>query len=76
MCLIYLFIYLFVFGCAGSLWAFSSCSEWGLLSSCGAQASFGVGFFSCSAQALGCMGFGGCNLQALEHSLSSYGPQA
>ena len=36
------FTYLFIFDCAGSLLLFglsSSCSKWGLLSSCGAQAS-------------------------------------
>ena len=35
-------------------WGFSSCSEQGLLSSCGAQASHCGGFSSCRAQALGC----------------------
>ena len=39
--------------------AFSSCSEWGLLSSCGAQASRS-GFSSCGARALGCVGFSSC----------------
>ena len=39
------FIYVFVFGHAGSSWLlkrFSSCGEQGLLSSCGVQASHGV----------------------------------
>ena len=39
---IYNFIYLFIWGCAGSLLLhafFSSCSKWGLLPSCGAWAS-------------------------------------
>ena len=43
------------FGCSGS-WKlcrlFSGCSEWGLLSSCNAQASHCAGFSSCRAQAL------------------------
>ena len=36
------FIYLFIFGCAGSLWLcrlFSCCGKQGLLFSCGARAS-------------------------------------
>ena len=54
---IYLFIYLFIyfFSCAGSLFLlrlFSSCSEQGLLSSCGARAPYCRGF-SCRALALG-----------------------
>ena len=36
---------------------FSSCSKWGLLFSCSAQASLGGGFSCCGAQALGCVGF-------------------
>ena len=32
---------------------FSSCSKWGLLSSCGVQTSY-CGGFSCGAQSLGC----------------------
>ena len=51
---IILFIYLFlpVLGLPYCLQTFSSCGEWGLLSSCGAQASHSSGF-SCGAQALG-----------------------
>ena len=37
--------------------AFSSCGEWGLLSSCGGQASHCGGFFYCRTWALGSMGF-------------------
>ena len=33
-------------------WAFSGCGEWGLLSSCAAQASHGGGFSCCRAQTL------------------------
>ena len=50
------FIYLFVFGCAGSSLLyelFSSCGDWGLLSSCGAPASHCSGFSCCWTQALG-----------------------
>ena len=49
----------FIFGCAGSLLLcglFSSCREWGPLSSCDVQASHCDGF-SCGAQA-GHVGFG------------------
>ena len=45
-----LFVYLFIFGCAGCLWLhglFSSCGEQELLSRCGAQASHCGGFSSC-----------------------------
>ena len=43
-------IYLFIFGCIGS---FSSCSKWGLLSSCGAWVSHCNDFSHCWAQAAG-----------------------
>ena len=50
-------IYLFVFGCAGSLLlhgVFSSCGKQGLLSSSHEQASHCSGFSCCRARALGC----------------------
>ena len=53
---IILFIYLFIFGCAGSLLLhglFSSCGEKGLLPSCRARASHCSGFSHCIARALG-----------------------
>ena len=52
---IYLFSYLYniYFGCAGSSLFFSSCSERGLPSSCGAQDSHCGGFPLCRTQALG-----------------------
>ena len=59
-----LFIYLFVFGCAGSSLLhrlFSSCGEPGLLPSCGARASHCGGFSCCRAQALGTVGFSSCS---------------
>ena len=34
-------------------WAFSSCSEWGLLLGCGVRASHCSGFSCCGARALG-----------------------
>ena len=62
----YKFIYLFIFGCAGSLLLhrlFSSYGEWRLLSSCSKQASHCSG--PCSgAQALGSKGFSDCGVRA------------
>ena len=52
-------VYLFIFGCAGSLLLhriFSSCGERGLLSSCSAQASPCCRFSCYRAQVLGHMG--------------------
>ena len=58
------FIYLFIFGYAGSLMLhglFSSCEVWELLSSCGTpQASLCGGFSCCAAWALGHSGFSSC----------------
>ena len=51
-----MYIILLIFGCAGSSLLhrlFSSCSEQGLLSSCGVRASHFDGFSCCRAQALG-----------------------
>ena len=53
-----LFIYFCLLCCCA--WAFSSCGEWGLLSSCGVQASHHCGVSCCGAE-------------ALEHWLSSCG---
>ena len=58
-----LFIYV---GCAGSSLLhgiFSSCGHWGLLSSCGVQASLWGGF-SCGVQALECTSFSSCRTWA------------
>lgn len=50
-----------------------SCGQWGLLYSCGIQAS-SCGSFSCyRAQDLRRMGFSSCGSQTLEHRLSSCG---
>ena len=61
----FIYLHLFIYFAGSSLlWVFSGCSEWGLLSSCGAWASHGGGFFCCGAQVLGCMGFSSCSTGA------------
>ena len=63
-----------IFGCAGSsppLGLFSSCSEWGLLSSCGARASRWL--LLLQSTSLACSGLSSCSSHALEHRLSSCG---
>ena len=62
------FIYLFIWGCAGSsllCGLFSCCSERGLLSSCGARTSDCSGFSCCRALAVGHEGFSSFRPQAL-----------
>ena len=54
----------------------SSCSNWWLLSSCGAQASHCGDFSCCRAQALGHVGFSSCGSQASKQRLNSRGAQA
>ena len=49
---LFIYLYLVAVGLCCCTWAFSSCSKWGLLSSCIAQVSHCCGF-SCGAQALG-----------------------
>ena len=82
----YGFIILFIFDRAGS-WLprgfFSSCSEQGLLSSCGAWASHCGGFSCCRAQALGprtsavvARGLSSGGSQAPEHRVDGCGTQA
>ena len=51
--LIYLFIYFWPLDLDCCAWAFSACSEQGLLSNWGAWASYCGGFSCCRAQALG-----------------------
>ena len=66
------FIYLSIFGCAGSLLLhrlLSSCSNQGLLSSCSAWASCCSGFSWCRARALGHMGFRSCGVWPQELQL-------
>ena len=46
------------------VWAFSSCSEWGLLSYCGVWASYCSGFSCCRAWALGHVSFSSCDAGA------------
>ena len=53
---------LFIYDCTGSSFLcglFSSCKEWGLLSSCSMWASHPGGFSCCGATR--CMGFSGCS---------------
>ena len=64
----FLFIYLFI-GCVGSSLLrglYSSCSEWGLLSSWGPQASHRGGFSCCRVWSPGCEGFRSCGMRTLE----------
>ena len=63
----YHYLSLAVLGLCYWLWAFSSCGEWGLLSSRGAQVSPGGVFFCCRAWSLGQVGFSSCSM-ALESS--------
>ena len=75
----FLIFFKLIYGCAGS-WLLdrllSRCGKWGLLSSCGAQASQCSGFSCCRPQALGCTGFNSCGSWALEHRFNSCGPRA
>ena len=50
-----MYLFLTVLGLCYCAWAFSCCGEWGLLSSCSAQAGHCCGFSCCRAQALGCV---------------------
>ena len=64
--LIYMYTYIFIFGCAGSLLLlglFSSCDEQGPLFSCAACASHCSGFSCCRARALKHLGFSSCDSQ-------------
>ena len=68
------FSFFFFFYCDGSslwMWAFSSCSKQGLLSSHSAQASHCSGFSCCETQALGTGA-----LVVVVHGLSSCDAQA
>ena len=59
------------------LWGlFSSCCEWGLLTSCSLLASHHGGFTCCGAQGLGFVGFCTCSSRALYHRFSSCGAWA
>ena len=76
---LFFIMYVCISGCTGFpllLGLFSSCGEWGYLSSCCVQASHCSGFSCCEAQALGCTGFSGCGSRALEDSLHSCGTEA
>ena len=69
---IYLFLVVLDLHCCGK--AFSSGSEWGLVSSCGVRVSHCYGF-SCCGRSTGsrCSGFSSCSSVALEQGLCSYG---
>ena len=76
-----LFIYFWLCGSSLLLGLFSSCGEWGPLSSCGTRGSHCGGLSCCGTLALGHMGFSSCGTWhnshsswALEHSLSSRDP--
>ena len=81
-----LFIYLFIFGCVGSLVpcaGFLQLQRAGATLCCGAQVSHCGGFFCCGARALGAQAsvavareLSSCGLWALEHRLSSCGARA
>ena len=83
----YLFIYLFIFGCVGSSLlrtrAFSSCGERGLLFIVVCGLLIAVASLCCGARDLGtwasvvvARGLSSCGLQALERRLSSCGARA
>ena len=69
------FYFIYHFGCSGSLLLFSTCGEWGLLSSCSVWAPHCSGFSYRRAEALGCARFGSRGLMPLERRLRSCGPQ-
>ena len=81
-----LFIYLFIFGCVGSLLlrtGFLQLRRAGATLCCGARASHCNGFSCCGAWALGAQAsvvvahsLSSCSLRALEHRLSSWGARA
>ena len=76
LCLLYIYIILFIFDCPGSSLLhrlFSSCSVWGLFYNCIAQASHGGGFSCHRAHSPGCPDFDSSGSQALEHRLRSCG---
>ena len=77
--IIYLFTYLFSFGCAGSsllCGTLSTCGEQRQLSSCSGKASHYGGFSCCGAWALGLVGFSSWGSWALEHRVNSCGTWA
>ena len=50
---VFIYLFLTVLGLCCCAWIFSSCSDWGLLSSCVVGASYYGGFTCCRVQALG-----------------------
>ena len=75
--LIYFYFWLCcVFWMCFCTWAFSSCGEQKLLSSCSTRASQCGGYPCCGARALGSVGFSSCSSQSVEHRLNSCGAWA
>ena len=77
--LVWGFLVILFFGCAGSLLLHgpsSSCRDWGLLSSCAVRASHCSGFPWCRAWALGHAAFSSCGSWPLDHRLSGRGAWA
>ena len=76
----YLFTYLFIFGCVGSLLlgglSLVRASRRGYSLVAVAWASHCSGFSCCQAQALGHMGFSSCGSWTQEHRLNSCGPSS
>ena len=70
--LVFILVYIFlaVLGLCCCTWAFSSCSQWGLLSSCSQRGLLS----SCNTRASHCGGFSHCRAQVLVRRLSSCGP--
>ena len=82
---IYSFLFVFVFGCVGSLLrvGFLQLRRAGATLHCGSQTSHRGGFSCCGAQALGARasvvvacGLSSCGSRALEHRVSSCGSRA
>ena len=70
------FFFLAALGLHCCAWAFSSCGEQGLLSSCSLRASHCGSFSCCRAPALEPANFSSCGSQALERGLSGCGTWA
>ena len=65
-----------VLGLRCCMWAFSSCGEQGLHSSCNARASHRGYFSHRRGLTLGCLGFTSCSFWTLECGFSSCGTEA
>ena len=72
----FIFIHFWLCWVLAASWAFSSCREQGLLSSCRPQAAHCTGFACCRAQAAGRSRVRSCGVWALGRRFSSCGTQA